>query len=235
MPPGAYEEFKIVSLSVLQGQGLSIRRTNTTDVNKAVVSESVVVNDAQNKTSSKVVLNGNQLHMSVYISSTLPDILNVLDHNKDFITINSKIRQCCTAYLNSNQASCTRPTDINTSIQQDQCQHSKLNSASASLKSLINASDQQQNDYCPICENLCSSDDKAVECEICNKWLHYKCENLTVKEVDEIENDLTLQYNCNSCKTLKSLQSDLLVSHLKHAPYKHWYSTNHKYTVSFRK
>lgn len=108
--------------------------------------------------SRKVVLNGNQLHMSVYISSTLPDILNVLDHNKDFIIINSKIRQCCTAYLNSNQASCTRPTDINTSIQQDhhQCQHSKLNSASASLKSLINASDQQQNDYCPICENLCS-------------------------------------------------------------------------------
>ncbi|CAG2247185.1 unnamed protein product [Mytilus edulis] len=223
---GAYEEFKIVSLSVLQGQGLSLRRTNTTDINKAVVSESVVVNDAQNKlyvlnfynTSSKVVLNGNQLHMSVFISSTLPDILNVLDHNKDFITINSKIRQCCTAYLNSNQASCTRTTDINTSIQQDQYQHSKQNSASASLKSLINASDQQQNDYCPTCENLCSSDDKAVECEICNKWLHYKCENFTVKEADEIENNLSLQYNCNSCKTLKSLQSDLLVSQLKHAP-----------------
>ncbi|VDI37463.1 Hypothetical predicted protein [Mytilus galloprovincialis] len=156
--------------------------------------------------------------MSVFISSTLPHILNVLDHNKDFITINSKIRQCCTVYLNSNQASCTRTTDINTSIQQDQYQHSKQNSASASLKSLINASDQQQNDYCPTCENLCSSDDKAVECEICNKWLHYKCENLTVKEADEIENNLSLQYNCNSCKTLKSLQSDLLVSQLKHAP-----------------
>ncbi|CAG2200841.1 MLL1 [Mytilus edulis] len=185
---GAYEEFKIVSLGVLQGQGLSIKRTNTTEINKAVVSESVVVNDAQNKlcvlnfynTSSKVVLNGNQLHMSVFISSTLPDILNVLDHNKDFIAINSKIRHCCTVYLNSNQASCMRTTDINTSINH--------------------------------------SDDKAVECEICNKWLHYKCENLTDKEVDEIENNLTLQYNCNSCKTLETLQSDLLVSQLKHAP-----------------
>ncbi|CAC5364478.1 unnamed protein product [Mytilus coruscus] len=37
-------------------------------------------------------------------------------------------------------------------------------------------------------------------------------------EVDEIENNLTLQYICSSCKTLKSLQSDLLVSQLKHAP-----------------
>ncbi|VDH90354.1 Hypothetical predicted protein [Mytilus galloprovincialis] len=111
-----------------------------------------------------------------------------------------------------------RTTDINTSTQQDQCQHSKQNSAPASLKSIINTSDQQLNDYCPTCENLCSSDDKAVECEICNKWLHYKCENLTDKEVDEIENDLTLQYNCNSCKTLKTLQSDLLVPQLKHAP-----------------
>ncbi|CAG2194398.1 unnamed protein product [Mytilus edulis] len=106
----------------------------------------------------------------------------------------------------SSNASCTRTTDINTSIQQDQYQQSKQNSASESLKSLINASDQQQNDYCPTCENLCSSGDKAVECEICNKWLHYKCENLTVKEADEIENNLSLQYNCNSCKTLKSLQ-----------------------------
>ncbi|CAC5371845.1 unnamed protein product [Mytilus coruscus] len=173
-------------------------------------------------TSSKVVLNGNHLHMSVFISSTLPDILNVLDNNKVFITINSKISQCCTAYLNSNQASCTRSTDINISIHQDQCQNSKHNGASTSLKSLINASDnkdQQQNDYCPTCENLCSSDDKAVECEICNRWLHYECEKLTVKEVAEIENNLTLEYKlsisatptttCNNTNILEEEIKDL--------------------------
>ncbi|CAC5422458.1 unnamed protein product [Mytilus coruscus] len=79
--------------------------------------------------------------------------------------------------------------------------------------------DQQQNDYCPTCENLCSSDDKAVECEICNRWLHYECEKLTVKEVDEIENNLTLQYKlsisatptttCNNTNILEEEIKDL--------------------------
>jgi DNA-binding beta-propeller fold protein YncE len=105
----AYVEFKIITKSVINNSGLSIDETDTRDKTGAVVSESLAVRKENTKifvlnfynTSSKVLLNGNQLYIIDLITSSLSDILGILDRNEQFKEINNQIRDYCKTYLDS--------------------------------------------------------------------------------------------------------------------------------------
>ena len=47
-----------------------------------------------------------------------------------------------------------------------------------------------------------------VQCDACDIWVHYKCERLDIKSIEEIENNFNSEYICCSCQALRSLQND---------------------------
>ena len=105
----AYVEFKIITKTVINNSDLSIDTTDTRDKTGAVVSESLAVRKGNTQifvlnfynTSSKVLLNGNQLYIIDFITSSLSDILGILDRNEQFKEINNQIRDYCKTYLDS--------------------------------------------------------------------------------------------------------------------------------------
>jgi len=107
----AYAEFRIITRTVLQNSGLIIEMTDTKDKNGALVSESMAVRKSNIKvfvlnfynTTTKVLLNGKQKHMIEFITTTLSDILVILDRNENFNDINKQIRDYCLLFLDSTE------------------------------------------------------------------------------------------------------------------------------------
>ena len=72
-------------------------------------------------------------------------------------------------------------------------------------------------DYdCLICETPC--DTNAICCDGCNAWIHYKCEKLSKKEINELKTDDSSLYTCKSCNDLLMIdydnRSDVLIQTL---------------------
>lgn len=63
-------------------------------------------------------------------------------------------------------------------------------------------------DYdCLICETPC--DNNAICCDGCNAWIHYKCEKLSKKEINELKTDDSSLYTCKSCHDLLMIDYDI--------------------------
>ena len=103
----AFEEFRVITKNILLSSGLNINQTNTTDLNGVTVSESLEVKNGSEKifvinffnSTSRVLLNGNHVHISEFVSTHLRDVLQTLDHNKNFEQVNAKIREYCQSFL----------------------------------------------------------------------------------------------------------------------------------------
>ena len=54
---------------------------------------------------------------------------------------------------------------------------------------------------CPACKKAVKRADKALECEICNNWVHIKCENLNEAEYAFLGEHKSLHWYCNGCNT----------------------------------
>jgi hypothetical protein len=50
----------------------------------------------------------------------------------------------------------------------------------------------------PICETDC--DDEAVLCAVCNRWLHYSCQNLSKTDIARVEKTDYGEYTCKPCQ-----------------------------------
>ena len=64
--------------------------------------------------------------------------------------------------------------------------------------------DESENDSaieetCPLCDESVTQD--GVLCEVCNAWIHYKCEHLSDEEIKKLENT-EQDYICNSCQLI---------------------------------
>lgn len=224
----AYAEFRIITRTVLQNSGLIIEMTDTKDKNGALVSESMAVRKSNIKvfvlnfynTTTKVLLNGKQKHMIEFITTTLSDILVILDRNENFNDINKQIRDYCLLFLDSTEQDNTgevhklqkrksrvKEISCNTNIQQATSPKQVLYSNNQSSLSTVKDNIEINNWLCPICRKCCESD--AVECEVCEEWLHYDCERLTAEVIYTIEHNLSEEYTCRSCQELRCMQSEL--------------------------
>lgn len=224
----AYAEFQIITRTVLQNSGLIIEMTETKDKNGALVSESMAVRKSNIKvfvlnfynTTTKVLLNGKQKHMIEFITTTLSDILIILDRNENFNDINKQIRDYCLLFLNTTEHNKTgeayklqkrksrvKEISCNTNIQEATSTKQVLYSNNQSSLSTVKDNIEINNWLCPICRKCCESD--AVECEVCEEWIHYDCERLTAEVIYTIEHNLSEEYTCRSCQELRCMQSEL--------------------------
>ena len=69
---------------------------------------------------------------------------------------------------------------------------------------------------CLICKRNCKK--RAVQCDYCDRWLHYYCEKLTEDDVKMIENRKDYSYNCKMCKASNPVQHELVLPALPRSP-----------------
>jgi len=55
---------------------------------------------------------------------------------------------------------------------------------------------------CPVCDKPCGDHSRSIACDKCDKWLHYKWENLSQRDIKLYESDITNNYICHSCTNL---------------------------------
>jgi hypothetical protein len=99
--------YRAIAKNILLSLGLNINQTNTAELKGVTVSESLEVKNGREKIfvinfynwTSRVLLNGNHVHISEFVSTHLRDILQTLDHNKNFEQVNAKIREYCQSFL----------------------------------------------------------------------------------------------------------------------------------------
>ena len=60
---------------------------------------------------------------------------------------------------------------------------------------------------CRICNKYVASNHRGIECNICNNWIHAKCNRLGIKDYDNFQTDESLKFNCMQClkETLPTL------------------------------
>ena len=192
----AYQEFKAVTINFLRSQPVTVNITETTENKGAVVSESVSILNDNSKlfvlnfynSTSRILLNGNQTHIITFINEYLTHILNILDNNEKFITVNEQIREYCIQYLSRNEQN--EKPDIALAIEKVALDTSKTDNTSDFQHPLF--------PICPICDKDCDDKPTSVACDICNTWLHYKCEKLTRKEIEQVKKPEN-QYICRAC------------------------------------
>ena len=54
-----------------------------------------------------------------------------------------------------------------------------------------------QSSTCRNCEHHVTARSRGVQCEVCNKWFHAKCQQISNAEYDSMENQLWM---CSSCR-----------------------------------
>ena len=52
---------------------------------------------------------------------------------------------------------------------------------------------------CPVCSKKVAYNHKAVLCEICNTWVHIKCNKLTIDDYEKFQNNANLNFTCLQC------------------------------------
>jgi len=60
---------------------------------------------------------------------------------------------------------------------------------------------------CAACKKSCRVNQKAIFCDICQKWIHLKCTNLTIKEFVLLGNSDTPYFYSECCIDIFSFQN----------------------------
>lgn len=77
------------------------------------------------------------------------------------------------------------------------------------------SSKESKKDSCPTCKQNVSSNQKALECEVCEEWFHTNCQKVSDDVYAAIEKDESVHWYCHTCnkgmrKILESLQKILM-------------------------
>ncbi|CAC5422160.1 unnamed protein product [Mytilus coruscus] len=192
----AYEEFKSVTLNYLHSKGLTLNTTETTEKRGAVVSESTAVFEGNKK-------------------------LYILDRNDSFSVINKQIREYCEQFLSKSGKSADNCQEIETASTEKK----KLSSLNVNKASSLPAIDNTacaselligpQFPLCLVCNRQCDENPTSVACDICNQWIHFKCEGLTPEKVSEIELNDEL-YICRLCTNQRVIINSDMETNINH-------------------
>ena len=63
---------------------------------------------------------------------------------------------------------------------------------------------------CIQCRKPVKSNQKAIFCEICKLWMHFKCSNLTKAHYDFLATNVDIPFNCQKCRPLLSVADGIL-------------------------
>ena len=60
---------------------------------------------------------------------------------------------------------------------------------------------------CSVCEKIVAKNHHAIECDLCLKWIHIKCNKFDIKEYKNYQTDKTMKFYCMKClrETLPAL------------------------------
>ena len=67
---------------------------------------------------------------------------------------------------------------------------------------------QELEQVCPVCNLACTSDSPSIGCDVCDYWLHYKCENLQPEDIKSLEQS-DEDYICTTCSVQKDITTEL--------------------------
>ncbi|CAC5414421.1 unnamed protein product [Mytilus coruscus] len=146
-------------------------------------------------------LNGNQNHIIDFVSSQLSDILLILDRNKDFVNLNAKIKEYCQCFLNKNKC---QETNIEAKKPCNSAPTACYSDLSITNNNKCIDNEKVENSICPTCLLFCETDSKAVERDSCYRCVHYECENITLEEIEQLEENSTILYIYTGCEKLRN-------------------------------
>ena len=218
----AYEVFKhklVCFYQSLEGYVVIpiVKHSIPTDNSTTVVEESYSVCDKLTKsqkfrinlfhTTCKVDVNGKQY--DEFIRRHLPAVLEMLASTTNLQLVNDKLRDLCERYLNKCQTSNTHTQGKQTSLAICDAKHQDGDHSAVPTTQAIT-----QEDYkCRVCRR--NSQSRAIQCDQCRIWVHYRCEKLTDTEINKLESTCT-PYYCRKCQiSNKSTVSTQLVLPVK--------------------
>ena len=56
-------------------------------------------------------------------------------------------------------------------------------------------------DFCGICTQIVKADDKALMCDICDNWIHAKCDKMSDIQYEHHEINYEDIFRCRKCRT----------------------------------
>ena len=67
---------------------------------------------------------------------------------------------------------------------------------------------------CIECRKSVRNNQKGLQCELCDKWVHLKCTDLTVSQFELLEINVEKPFYCKTCKPRTSYADEILESSL---------------------
>jgi hypothetical protein len=178
-----YDNCKSKAIKVNQSQD-SKRGENIT-----IVEESISVRFATgggqiyrvnlHHTTSRVTVNGRTF--GEFLNNDLGKVLSYLDNRIDFRELNLKIRNACGKAL----VGCNNKPAVGRNTSTKQFVVAQTTSPD------VRSPDGKK---CSTCKRNCIT--RAAKCVVCDKWVHYRCEKLTVLQIAQIE---PASYECSTC------------------------------------
>ncbi|CAC5425277.1 unnamed protein product [Mytilus coruscus] len=153
-------------------------------------------------------------------SDRIDSVSNILDRNDSFSDINKQIREYCEQFLNKSGQSADNCQEIETASTKKNLSSLNVNKAS-SLQAIDNTACASklligpQFPLCVVCNRQCDENPTSVACDICNQWIHFKCEGLIPEKVSEIElNDES--YICRLCTNQRVIINSEMETNINH-------------------
>ena len=176
-------------------------------------------------TTSKVLVNGE--HVTRFLDNHLPAILKSVDEAEKSLGMsarqfNNYFKKATAAYLEQHnhttqpQRYRTRRSDPDRDLLKYQSENNHCRSLPLTEDSLEQGrevaqmrsttttynkdvmNEDAEDITCSICSSECAN--ASIYCNLCNHWVHYKCEKLNKADITRLETEEAENYNCQSCK-----------------------------------
>ena len=171
-------------------------------------------------TTSTILANGREAK-STFLDDHLPKIIRTIQCNKSMLDqLNKEIETALASFRSENKQKSREgkskisshkenrtPVNQIAYIVSSTDEEPKIRQQSTSMiqydsKDSVDIPENQDESVClcPLCVDPVLADDKAVECSQCTNWYHYKCLDISLQEIQELESDETIRFQCMTCK-----------------------------------
>ena len=68
-------------------------------------------------------------------------------------------------------------------------------------------------DMCGLCKLTVNDNDRAICCDKCKKWIHIKCNRVTVKQYKHFQNNPNIEFTCRECNKCGICEKNVASNH----------------------